>query len=100
MQRPSDSTLRHPFCTFHFPVPVSPFLNLCAFASLADVAKGGDGVESALREIFLGFFLRRPKTPRADIPFPALTLVPDPAAAGLVGVTLLSHASGGMSALD
>ena len=27
--------------------------NLCAFASLADVAKGGDGAKSALREIFL-----------------------------------------------
>jgi hypothetical protein len=26
--------------------------NLCAFASLADVAKGGDGAKSALREIF------------------------------------------------
>jgi hypothetical protein len=28
-------------------------LNLCVFASLADVAKGGDGAKSALREIFL-----------------------------------------------
>jgi hypothetical protein len=27
--------------------------NLCAFASLADVAKGGDGAKSALREIFV-----------------------------------------------
>jgi hypothetical protein len=27
-------------------------LNLCAFASLADVDKGGDGAKSALREIF------------------------------------------------
>ena len=26
--------------------------SLCAFASLADEAKGGDGAESALREIF------------------------------------------------
>jgi hypothetical protein len=26
--------------------------NLCAFASLADVAKGGDRAKSALREIF------------------------------------------------
>jgi len=28
--------------------------NLCAFASLADVAKGGDGAKSALREILFG----------------------------------------------
>jgi hypothetical protein len=28
-------------------------LNLSAFASFADVAKGGDGAKSALREIFL-----------------------------------------------
>ncbi len=34
---------------------VSP-LYLCAFASLADVAKGGDGAKSALREI-LGLWL-------------------------------------------
>jgi hypothetical protein len=27
-------------------------LNLCAFASLADEAKGGDGAKSALRETF------------------------------------------------
>jgi hypothetical protein len=30
-------------------------LNLCAFASLADVAKGGDGAKSALRENFSPF---------------------------------------------
>ena len=33
-----------------FPLFIPP--NLCAFASLADVAKGGDGAKSALREIF------------------------------------------------
>ena len=33
------------------------FLNLCAFASLADEAKGGDGAKSALREIFLFWVL-------------------------------------------
>jgi len=32
-------------------------LNRCAFASLADVAKGGDGAKSALREIFLALSL-------------------------------------------
>jgi hypothetical protein len=35
--------------TFHLS-PSSP----CGFASLADVAKGGDGAKSALREIFFG----------------------------------------------
>jgi len=30
---------------------------LCAFASLADVAKGGDGAKSALREICLLFVI-------------------------------------------
>jgi hypothetical protein len=37
MQRPSASTLRHPFCSFHFPVPVSSPLNLCVFAALREV---------------------------------------------------------------
>jgi hypothetical protein len=32
---------------------------LCAFASSADVAKGGDGAKSALREIFLCFLTPR-----------------------------------------
>jgi len=32
--------------------PVQNLSFLCAFASLADVAKGGDGAKSALREIF------------------------------------------------
>ena len=37
-------------------------LNLCAFASLADVAKGGDGAKSALRQIFsvfMSFYFRQ-----------------------------------------
>ena len=33
----------------------SPPPNLCAFASLADVAKGGDRAKFALREIFLAY---------------------------------------------
>jgi hypothetical protein len=33
------------------PISISSFL--CGFAALADVAKGGDGAESAWREIFL-----------------------------------------------
>ncbi|HEX6562858.1 MAG TPA: hypothetical protein VF020_01175 [Chthoniobacterales bacterium] len=39
-----------------FFVPTIPQItppNLCAFASLADVAKGGDGAKPALPEIFL-----------------------------------------------
>jgi hypothetical protein len=43
-----------------FFVPLAPFCgyfvalsSLCAFASLADEAKGGDGAKSALREISL-----------------------------------------------
>ena len=39
----SGRPAKHAFCC----------LNLCGFASLADVAKGGDGAKSALREIFL-----------------------------------------------
>jgi hypothetical protein len=38
----------------------SPSLKLCAFSSLTDVAKGGDGAKSALREIFLRFPGRAP----------------------------------------
>jgi hypothetical protein len=39
------------FCTFCAFLRLFPS-SLCAFASLADTAKGGDGAKSALREIF------------------------------------------------
>jgi hypothetical protein len=34
--------------------------NLCVFASLADIAKGGDGAKSALREILYSLVAVRP----------------------------------------
>jgi hypothetical protein len=37
-------------------IPTSEPPSLCAFASLADEAKGGDGAKSALREIFLSLW--------------------------------------------
>ena len=46
-------------CFLAFPRLFSLLFYLCAFASLADVAKGGDGAKSALREIFF-------PTPRAQ----------------------------------
>ena len=44
-----------PYRFFAFFAPLCGYfvLRLCAFASPADVAKGGDGAKSALREIFL-----------------------------------------------
>ena len=43
------------------PFTPNPILgpNLCAFASLADVAKGGDGAKSALREFLFVFLPKR-----------------------------------------
>jgi hypothetical protein len=41
------------FTVRSLPVSRIPPLYLCAFGSLADVAKGGDGAKSALRENFL-----------------------------------------------
>ena len=38
-------------------------LNLCAFASSADEAKGGDGAKSALREIFCAWVAAIPSWP-------------------------------------
>ena len=47
-------------CFFPFFVPLAPFcghsdclVSLCGFASLADVAKGGNEAKSALREVFV-----------------------------------------------
>jgi hypothetical protein len=42
-------------CTPLPPIKSVFVLNLCAFASLADVAEEGDGAKSALREIFSAF---------------------------------------------
>jgi hypothetical protein len=56
---PNEPTLRLKTGAIPFNRPLRPGARrvfrptvLCAFVSLADVAKGGDGAKSALREIF------------------------------------------------